>query len=168
VAKRSTQSTDFAAFNRRMKKIAVGIENGVNKVKQEAARQVLVALVANTPVDVGTARSNWMVTIGSPAIGTRRAFSPIPSRWKPHKGVFPGGSKGETRNRLGAVQTGMAVIVRAKPEQTIFVANSLPYIGRLNRGHSKQSSPGWVNRAFLKAAANTRSKISPIMNKEIS
>lgn len=146
-------ANDFDYLAKRMFQIAEGINKAVDKTVKDTADQALFNVVYDTPVDVGTARSNWAVGVGSQFVGNiRRAFAPFKSRWKPRKGVFPGGTKGERSNLFGAVNLGKSKIRTRKPEQDIYITNHLPYIAPLNSGHSKQSRPGFVNRAVVKAA----------------
>lgn len=159
---------DFNYLAKRMQEIASGINKAVDLTVKDAAQLALYEVAADTPVDVGTARSNWAVSLGSAFIGTtRRAFSPYKSRWKPRPGIFPGGSKGERGNLSAVMSLGGAKIKLRKPDEDIYITNQLPYIAPLNQGHSKQSRPGFVNRAVAKAASQVAKRAVTNLKREI-
>jgi hypothetical protein len=143
---------DLIYFSFRIKKIASAINRAVDLTAQDAARSALIEVIKNTPVDVGTARSNWVVGIGAPAIGARRpAFLPYRSRWRSPKGS--GGSIGESANASAAFALGALKINSRKPDDPIYIENQVPYIERLDQGHSNQVRPGFVNRSVAVAAS---------------
>lgn len=78
------------------------------------------ALVMNTPVDTGRARSNWIASLNAPSVAM----------------VEPG-QKPDTG----------AAVSSFKVTDTAYIANNLPYIRRLNEGHSKQRPAGFVEKA---------------------
>lgn len=79
-----------------------------------------------TPVDTGRARSNWHLDIGVPTVQL----------------VEPGGDIAPSLSTYTI-------------DQTIFISNNLPYIQRLNEGHSSQAPAGFVEDAVN----NARSRI---------
>ena len=90
------------------------------------------AIVLSTPVDTGRARGNWFTSLNSPTI--------------------------MTSNRLGAgaaISEIEKVVKTAKIGDTIWMANSLPYINRLENGWSKQAPP---NAMVAANVARFRSK----------
>lgn len=157
---------DFNQMAVRFGEIADGIDRGVNLITQRAAKEALYYLAYYTPLDVGTARSNWIVSAtGGDRI--RRAFSPYPSRWKPRKGVNPGGSRGEVSNLNSVLRSGNSAIVKRRADQDLYITNSLPYIIPLNSGHSKQVAPGWVRRAVSQAHKAAAADAVRILRREI-
>lgn len=139
----------------RMVKIAEGINVAVDNIVKDVATQALFHVVYYTPVDVGTARSNWAVGVGSPFVGNARpAFSPYPSRWRAPKG--PGGSRAERANMFAAINLGKRKITARRAEQDIYITNHLPYIARLNDGYSPQTQAGFARLSVVKAAAYGR------------
>ncbi len=136
------------AFARRMRKRANNVPLQVNKVKRRAALAVDQALVLGTPVDTGTARSNWIVSLDEATERTQEAYSPLED-----------GDMGETANAQAALAQGKDVIARAKPHQDIHLTNNLPYIVPLNEGSSAQAPAAFVEEAVdagVKAARRTR------------
>lgn len=132
-----------------MKEIGAMIPEISNEATREMAVFAIAELAKSTPIDVGTARSNWTATIGTTSITTRKAFAPYPSRHRPPYG--PGGSMGEGRNQAGAVWSAAAAIKGKQPEQAVYIDNNLPYIQRLNQGHSKMAPAGFIERALERA-----------------
>lgn len=95
-------------------------------------------IVAQTPVDTGRARSNWLPSINSPRNDTVEI-----------------GQKPE----IISVATGY------KLDDTIFIANNLPYIERLNNGWSQQNpTPSWVEATVLKYKNSMKQTIKAISN----
>ncbi|WP_430434258.1 HK97 gp10 family phage protein [Methyloversatilis sp.] len=94
---------------------------------QLAVRQtvVLVAqgLIMTTPVDTGRARANWV-------FGAGRAD--VSFEWNRYD---PGGNSALAR---------IAAQATAQYQPIMYVTNSLPYIGRLETGYSKQAPAGMV------------------------
>lgn len=88
-----------------------------DKVVRVTALNMLSDLGLQTPVDTGAARSNWLPSIGVPRRETIEKTDGPPAM-----------------NFSGYI-LGMK----------IFIANNLPYIRRLNEGHSKQANPGFVD-----------------------
>lgn len=134
------------------------IEPVLNEIVTEITYATTAHLARNTPIDVGTARSNWQVSTISEATGTRPAFAPYPSRWRPPYG--PGGSFGEGRNVAGATWSVPTKLRGRKPGQTVFITNNLPYIERLNHGWSKQAPAGFVERAIVTAKTQVETTLA--------
>lgn len=122
------------------------LEPNINRVIKKVVVAVDEAVVDETPVDTGRARSNWRVSVGAP---TTEVISPYaPGR---HLG------KAEVGNAAAAkAQAREAVSVRA-PGQDVYLCNSTPYIGLLNAGHSGQAAPLFVQRAVLRGLEVIRS-----------
>ena len=138
-------SDDFATLAARMSKIANAVELDISDLTNEISLAILADVSKDTPVDVGTARSNWQVSLNGPESGVRPARAPWPSRWRPPY-ADPGTTKSETRNQAGVVWAGAAVVRGRRPEQAVYITNNVPYIGPLNAGHSPQSAAGWIER----------------------
>lgn len=161
----ATQSGDMAAASRRFFRLARGVEVATFTVVKQQALDAQYLLAKDTPVDVGTARSNWRIGISRPHIGRIKAYFPYPSRHRKPYGV--GGSKGEGANLAGVVAQGTSRMA-TYTKGSVYISNNLPYIGPLNRGHSKQTSPGFIPRAVYRASLLTSPKISDIFTKEFS
>lgn len=161
----ATQTGDMNAAGRRFFRLARGVEIAALTVTKMQALDVQYELAKETPVDVATARSNWRISVGRPLVGRIAAYRPYPSRHrKPYSG---GGSKSETANLSAVADQGKSRLY-TYTKGSIYVSNALPYINRLNKGHSSQSSAGWVARSVLAATLRTKPKIVPIFEKEFS
>lgn len=121
----------------RMQKLGDDITTEANAHKIKVAETILGDLVHVTPVDTSQALSNWRVGLAAKVIGKIPPYYP--------------GEQGSTKNASAraAFDAGRAIIRSAKPGQAIFISNNLPYIRRLNDGHSKQAPAGFVERAML-------------------
>lgn len=96
-----------------------------------------------TPVDTGWARANWVPSVGEPAIMIAENRDPQPQ---------------EVAARQQVAQEGLnRVIEWSLDAGPIFITNNVPYIARLNDGHSPQSPPGFVQTAMEKAIRETES-----------
>jgi hypothetical protein len=118
------------------------VEDGTNRAVKKLAAAILQTVVFSTPVDTGRARSNWLVTLGSPSSATLEPFSA-----GDHLGIS------ETANAAAAIAAGNATIPRRVPEQTVYIQNNLDYIGLLNSDQtpSVQAPPQFVQKAIQKA-----------------
>jgi hypothetical protein len=123
------------------------------RVAQEADRTMRkVALLADqtvvlaTPVDVGRARSNWLVQLDTPSRRQIDAYVP--------------GQAGSTAapNVSEALAQGREVVTRYDGDKNnaIVISNNLPYINRLNDGYSRQAPAGFVERAVQAAVQRVR------------
>ena len=96
-------------------------------------------VIIGTPVDTGRARANWQLAIGS---------APGSVLNKTDKGR-PKSDSGASGSEVRKANQKMGV---RKAGRSVFIANNLGYIGKLEEGHSKQSS-GWVENAMKRAEA---------------
>jgi hypothetical protein len=133
----------FKEFEKRMAIIAGNVITNSNKAKQRTALVIDGNLVLSTPVDTGRARSNWQVSNGSPS-----------DELTPDNQISPGYVQGQKEE---------AIVSRALSGEPIFIANNLPYIGRLNEGYSAQAPAGFVETAILTGAqyAKTQKLLKP-------
>lgn len=150
-----------------MRIISKGVETATNAYVKDRVIYTVAELARSTPIDVGTARSNWTVSLGTAIASIRRAFSPFPSRWKPRPGLAPGGGQGETRNQAGAVWAATAVMQRRKTDDPVYILNALPYIERLNEGHSPRAPAGWIGRAIQRASRRAASDAQKTYDREL-
>lgn len=155
----------MAAASRRFYRLAKGVEVAAFTVTKEQALDAQYLLAKDTPVDVARARSNWRISIGRPLTGIIGAYRPFASRHRPP--YTGGGSKSERSNLSSVVAQGKAKLARYT-KGSIYISNNLPYIGPLDRGHSRQTSAGFVARAVSAAVFRTAPKIKAIFDKEFS
>lgn len=131
-------------FNKRINKIGDNVVRNANEIKKLAVETLVTELARHTPADVGTAISNWRVSIGAPDGGTVRAHS--------------AGKLGSTRtsNIDRTIAIANAVISGVAPGQDISTRNNLPYIGILNAGRSNKAPAGFVEAAVGVASDSVR------------
>lgn len=127
-------------------KVIIG---GLEKVGERTMRMLILEATANliesTPVDSGWARANWVPAIGAPKLyaGTKS----------------PDGSQVTTaaaRQQRAIAQSALYKWGQGEA----FVSNNVPYIGRLNDGHSQLAPSGFVQAAIERAVRDTRIKIN--------
>lgn len=96
-------------------------------------------LVLKTPVDTGWARASWIPSIGKPASGT-----------------------GGTEDAISSAQSqmGAMLLLTWKPEKgPVYISNNVPYISRLNDGHSHQAPAGFVEAAVDRVLLTYKGKV---------
>lgn len=131
-----------------MTKFSLDITNWITKARgnvdeavQHVVAEVGARLVERTPVDEGTARANWKAELGSYSTSTTKDKDP---------------SGTSTPAEIAAVAEGV------KAGDVVFVTNSLPYIGQLEHGSSKQAPRGMVSvtaREFQAIAREAAEKL---------
>lgn len=127
--------SDLNRFAARMKKHGDRLPKNVAVNVNRAALRILSVVVPATPVDTGRARGNWQTSIGSPLLGET-------GRLDKTGGV--------------TINAGRAALSGRKAEQTIYITNNVPYIGRLNDGYSAQAPANFVERAIKIALIGVR------------
>lgn len=103
------------------------------------------AIVLATPVDTGRARSNWLVTVGSPSGRTREPYAP---------GERLG--RGEQANAAGALDQARKAVATHSNLRDIWVVNNVDYIGKLNAGSSRQAPPNFVRLGISAGIAEAK------------
>ncbi|MGA0608831.1 hypothetical protein [Caldimonas sp. KR1-144] len=123
-------ATQFT-FGRSLQRFAEKAGRNADLVIRKVAVDMNSRIVLRTPVDTGRARGNWQTTIGSPATGQLSVEDPTGAS-----------TVAAATRRLAGFRSG----------PSIFIMNNLPYIERLEYGHSGQSPQGMVRvtaREFL-------------------
>lgn len=146
--------TTLALFNKRMRELGKRVDRNVPKLLRRVGLAVDQAVVTATPVDTGRARSNWRVSVNSPLEDTVEAYVP--------------GMKGSTggANTGAALAQGVAAVSRVDSgRDVIYISNNLPYIGRLNDGHSAQAPAGYVQTAI--GAATSTARVARLLERSL-
>ena len=116
-------------FSVELDRVLEQLKTDTQTFKRVFALNLLSRIVYRTPVDTGRARANWQVSNVSPNTNERKRFK---------------------KNQPNAVATdtvarGQKNIDKNKEGQSIWLANNLPYIERLESGTwSKQAPQGMV------------------------
>lgn len=108
------------SFSLDIAKFAEKAGNNASLVVKKVAVDMSSRIVYRTPVDTGRARGNWMVTFDTPMDGTTTATD---------------------KTGQSTVSANTSKIGQWK-QGTIWIANNLPYIGRLEYGWSQQAPSG--------------------------
>lgn len=110
--------------------VALQLKNFTEDIIQQVTLEVTAVLGEDTPVDTGWAQANWVPNIGASHIGTVGTKESVTATAK---------------------EEGIAkVLALYKLPAIIFVTNNVPYIERLNSGHSDKAPSGYVQLAILK------------------
>ena len=120
----------FKDLGRNLRKTAKAVPDNADKLVRKVSLAVDATVVLSTPVDTGRARSNWQVECNSPNETTNQIEDPS--------------------GRV-AIESGKAKIAGYKggtPQAAVYITNNLPYIGKLNNGHSAQAPAGYVEKAI--------------------
>lgn len=112
------------------------MEDHISDVVRKVVLDVNFELLRTTPVDTGWARANWAIDIGREP----KASSPP---------VNSGAGLGRARAKQAAGQAKMASY--SVTQGKVFITNNVPYIGRLNKGWSKQAPAGFIEAAVMRA-----------------
>ena len=138
---------DLTKFSRRIQARADRIPHIADAIVRKAALAADQAVVTGTPVDVGRARSNWIVSLDQPASETIDAY-------------YPGENRStESQNTQAALDQGEEVVknYRGGVGQEIHITNNLEYIIPLNNGHSDQAPANFVELGVMEAVQAVRS-----------
>jgi hypothetical protein len=125
------------------KRLGKAADNLIENVEKRVRRAALLAdetLVLSTPVDTGRARSNWLVTVGSPA-----SFSSAVIK-------SPESAIAEARAAVEQFKISRkGILFKRASGNTIFITNNVSYISKLNSGSSAQAPAGFVEAAVSRA-----------------
>jgi hypothetical protein len=113
------------SFEDDLQRFKINTERKLELVARKVALELFRRVILKTPVDKGRARANWQASLGSPATGTVDAADKTKSG-------------GPTFRTVVAASSGFEV------GDTIYLANNLPYIRRLEEGYSQQAPAGMV------------------------
>lgn len=116
----------------------------------EYYRQVTIS----TPVDTGRARYSWTVAVDTPDFSVA---APAPAEWK---GQSQGGAAYYQLDTEKAAK--YFTPDKVKDNSTVYIANSVPYVGKLNNGWSRQAPARFVELAF----ENVVNKINTYLTKK--
>ena len=126
-----------------------------NKLALAVMNNLIADPPKGTPQDTLFAQSNWLMSLDGPStdlIGTKAQAKASGPDFGPQESSIK-----RIRVTTGA---GRSSVTGRFELRKIYISNNAPYIGLLNKGSSRQSPAGWVDRAILKgqqsAAASSR------------
>lgn len=115
-------------FKSDLRKFADSLGIGLETVIRKLSLEVFTGVVQKTPVDKGRARASWVIALETP----------ISSPNLPEDRQMSASEAGSIANRQ------LSKLSQIKPFSTVFISNSLPYIGELEDGSSRQAPEGMV------------------------
>jgi hypothetical protein len=122
------------SFTLDISKFAASCGDKANASVRKVCLQVLAGVVLKTPVDTGRARGNWQASVNAPSTVAT-----------------------DDKDKTGVVTISAAkAAVDGAPGNVFWLANNLPYIERLEYGHSKQSPKGMVRLTIKEVKASLR------------
>ena len=122
-------------------KVVGQLERFTERLIIKITLDVTANLIETTPVDTGWARANWVPAIGRPVIQDLRDIDP----------TTQGAAARSSRQQSSLASVAAQYQLR---QGAVFISNNVPYITRLNDGHSKQQPSGFVQRAITKAVTS--------------
>jgi hypothetical protein len=127
-------------------KYVKALKGDVEKAGRAVALDIFSRIIVKTPVDTGRARGNWMIDINRAPEGMLTVgFGP---------GVAEGGDRGANASAAQANAMLQAErLVRFRVGATISIRNTLPYIVKLEHGHSGQAPAGMVKVTLQEVGA---------------
>jgi len=132
-------------FARRMDKLGSRVESNAIALAKNVSLDITKLVVINTPIDKGTAKSNFIISIGDSFEGKIAAHSP--------------GKGGSTASANITITTEEAALALSsyKGGKPIHLTNNLPYIVRLNENYSDQAQSGYIQLQVLKVRKGIKS-----------
>lgn len=130
--------SDLRGFAKGIRLRGEAVDRNATELVRRVALLVDSAVVLQTPVDTGRARANWQASVGEAKSGT------LPAPASPGLGVTQ------------ALESAASAVASYKGQVAIHITNNLPYIQRLNEGHSQQAPAGFVQKAMLAGVTAVR------------
>lgn len=115
------------SFAAQLTAFAKGTQDRIDKTVKGATTVLFTNVITATPVDQGTAKGNWQAGVGSPVTGVLDVQDP-------------------------SGQATIAKAAEAIPEKAgnvVYLSNNLPYIKKLEYGHSQQAPAGMVRTSAV-------------------
>lgn len=124
--------SDLKKLEKDAKKLATEFRKQASILAVKKAIAMADALAAATPVDTSKALSNWQVSAGFPKTRQLEAYV--------------AGAAGSTQEASVKMtqQAARRSLANKKVGQEIYITNNTKYIEELNKGHSQQQPPGWI------------------------
>lgn len=126
-------------FDRDLDRFARALQIELVTLMKKIGFDLLARIVSRTPVDTGRARASWVITIGDPS----ETVAPPGEHKSYQTGDAPSPPAG-----VAAVDAAGGVLANVGPYDDIWISNNLPYIERLEHGHSGQAPEGMVALAI--------------------
>ena len=130
--------------------LKVDIEDILDDMDRHIAKRIVslvfevhAELIEATPLDLGWARANFVPHISNPY---RENVKDV----EPSEGLAKS-KAADNIAKLGNIAASYRL-----GNGPLFISNNVPYIGRLNDGHSKQAPPGYIPMAVDRAVSTLK------------
>lgn len=133
----------FSMFPATMQKRAAQVGKNSQRMVVRVGKHIGHNLVDETPVDEGTARSNWRASVNAPATGVIPPYAPGRNLGR-GEAANAKAAKAQISSSINSYRTGR--------DRAIFIVNRVPYIGLLNDGSSRQTASNFVERSVQRGA----------------
>lgn len=128
----------------------------MDAVVRKIAFDIGARIIMRTPVDKGRARGNWVLGVGHPVINPDTSKCDRYRTKANPRGAGNSSAKADLLVGLDAYKPGK--------DQSIFITNSVPYIGRLEYGWSKQAPTGMVRVTLAEFGAVAQGAVRDAQN----
>lgn len=134
-------ANDFRTFNLQLDQFAKRVRLSGTTVAKRVAFDVFGRIVRRTPVDTGRARASWNISTNQ---ADRSVVGEVRTRLKSGTHAPKGLQQRAVKSAVNALQNKNLMGLQVKSGDTIWISNNLPYIVKLEEGHSKQAPAGMV------------------------
>ena len=110
----------------------------LNQTVISVALELYGSVIKDTPADTGRARGNWQCSIGAPLSGVISGEG--------ESGTETDAPNGDGPKTAAAISDVRSVALKLLPGQTIYLANNLPYIRRLEYDSWSDQAPAGMVR----------------------
>lgn len=108
------------SFSKQLTAFVSGTQEKIDKTVKGATVALATNVIAETPKDTGAAQGNWQASVGQPKTGIL------------------------DRTGADAAMADVAANVPDEAGSVVYLSNNLPYIQKLEYGHSDQAPQGMV------------------------
>lgn len=147
----------MAQFTESVNRFVGGARGRMRRVPALVALEVTANLIEDTPVDTGHARANWLPSIGAPMTEIVGSSDSVDSGTQA-TAIAEIAAYGESLRGVRSFFS-FASALLGGTEAEIYISNNVPYINRLNQGHSPQAPPGFIESAIERGVASALAEV---------
>ncbi len=156
-------ANDFRSFSVQLDEFAEKVGIAPAKVTKRIGFDVFGRIVRKTPVDKGHARASWNISLNQPdrsvaeevnlvgaggekvvVLKNKKALANQVIRMVGARYITQAEARQATKKTLSGRATNAMRRLDVRPGDTIWISNNLPYIVKLEEGHSQQAPQGMV------------------------
>lgn len=152
---------DLKKLAARMQQLSETLKENADRMVRKTALTIGTTLVLATPVRHGRARANWLPSYGAPTEDT--VEGPVLDASTEGSEASPDATRGAaeaaaTTEAMDRLQSSVAGYDMTR-DGSFWISNNLPYIGRLNEGHSARAPAKFVEAAVAAGEQAVRSSV---------